>query len=120
MTSTTWIHAPAGALGRGFADARPMRVAPTPAPMTAAVAAPTTAPTTVATMPPLAAAVRTGIAVPTNGLPPVTRLRPAGFGFGPDLSGTAVIGVPCTPRGEYTAQHDGTTLGFHTPSRSVS
>lgn len=113
MTSNTWMHAPAGVLGLGFADARPVGGAPT--------TAPTAAPVTRLVMPPLAAAVRPGIAVPANGVPSVSRLRPAGLGvgFGPDLSGTAVIGVPCTPRGEYTAQHDGTTLGFHTSSRPL-
>ncbi len=111
MTSTTWMHAPAGVLGQGFADARPAGAAIAP------IAGRGVAPTAL-----LAAAVRPGIAVPPNGVLPGSRLRSAGLGvgFGPDLSGTAVVDVPCTPRGEYTAQHDGTTLGFHPSSRSVS
>ncbi len=99
MTKNTWMSVPAGALGQGSADARPFGgfVAGT------------------AAQPPFA--VRQGTGLPT------TRLRD--FGYGPvegvGVLGTAVTGnAPCTPRGEFIAQNDGTTLGFHTSSRPLS
>jgi hypothetical protein len=93
MTKNTWMSVPAGALGQGSADARPFGgfVAGT------------------AAQPPFA--VRQGTGLPT------TRLRDLGVG----VYGTGVTGnAPCTPRGEFIAQHDGTTLGFHTSSRPLS
>jgi len=99
MTTTTWMSVPAGALGTGSADARPFG--------DLAVRA--------AARPPVA--VRQGTGLPT------ARLR--GFGYGPvenRVDGLAVLGsAPTgTPRGEFIAQHDGTTLGFHTSSRPLS
>jgi hypothetical protein len=99
MTKNTWMSVPAGALGQGSADARPFGgfVAGT------------------AAQPPFA--VRQGTGLPT------ARLRD--FGYGP-VEGVGVLGAavtgnaPCTPRGEFIAQHDGTTLGFHTSSRPLS
>ena len=58
----------------------------------------------VAAQPPFA--VRQG-----TGLPP-TRLRPLGV----QVDGTAVTGVTSS----FIAQHNGTTLGFHTSSRPPS
>ena len=99
MTKNMWISVPAGALGQGSADARPFG--------DLAVRA--------AAQPPFA--VRQGSGLPT------TRLRDVGHG---PVVGKTVIGIaptgnaPCTPRGEFIAQHDGTTLGFHTSSRPLS
>jgi hypothetical protein len=92
MTKNTWMSVPAGALGTGSADARPFGEF--------AVRA--------AAQPPFA--VRQGTAVPT------ARLRNGVGVLGIDVTGNA----PCTPRGEFIAQHDGTTLGFHTSSRPLS
>ena len=95
MTKNTRMSVPAGALGQGSADARPFGgfVAGT------------------AAQPPFA--VRQGTGLPT------TRLRDFGYGVG--VLGTAVTrNAPCTPRGEFIAQNDGTTLGFHTSSRPLS
>ena len=104
MTKNTWMSVPAGALGQGSADARPFGgfVAGT------------------AAQPPFA--VRQGTGLPT------ARLRDVGYGpveavgvLGADVTGSAVTGnAPCTPRGEFIAQHDGTTLGFHPSSRPLS
>jgi hypothetical protein len=99
MTKNMWISVPAGALGQGSADARPCG--------DLAVRA--------AAQPPFA--VRQGTGLPT------ARLRD--FGYGPvdgvGVLGTGVTGTtPSTPRGEFIAQHDGTTLGFHTSSRPLS
>ena len=52
-------------------------------------------------------AVRQGTGLPT------TRIRPLGV----QVDGTAVAGVT---RSTFIAQHDGTTLGFHTSSRPLS
>lgn len=93
MTSTTWMSVPAGALGQGSADARPYG--------DLAVRA--------AAQPPFA--VRQGTDLPTG------RIR--GIDDVP-VPGTAPTGVPCPPRGEFIAQHDGTTLGFHSSSRPLS
>ena len=99
MTKNTWNSVPAGALGQGSADARPF----------GDVAVRTAA------QPPFA--VRQGTGLPT------ARLRD--FGYGPvdgvGVLGTGVTGTtPSNPRGEFIAQHDGTTLGFHTSSRPLS
>ena len=99
MTKNTWMCVPAGALGQGSADARPFGG------FVAGSAA----------QPPFA--VRQGTGLPT------ARLRE--FGYGPvdgvGVLGTGVTGTtPSTPRGEFIAQHDGTTLGFHTSSRPLS
>jgi hypothetical protein len=98
MTKNTWMSVPAGALGQGSADARPFGgfVAGT------------------AAQPPFA--VRQGTGLPT------ARLR--GFGYG-QVQGIAVLGdvptgTPRTTRGDFIAQNDGTTLGFHTSSRPLS
>ena len=98
MTKNMWISVPAGALGQGSADARPFG--------DLAVRA--------AAQPPFA--VRQGTGLPT------ARLRDVGYGpvNGIGGLGTAPTGTPCTPRGEFNAQHDGTTLGFHTSSRPLS
>ena len=93
MTKNTWMSVPAGALGQGSADARPFGgfVAGT------------------AAQPPFAVRQGTGL--------PATRLRDLGVGvLGTGFTGNAT----CTPRGEFIAQHDGTTLGFHTSSRPLS
>jgi hypothetical protein len=94
MTKNLWMSVPAGALGQGSADARPFG--------DLAVRA--------AAQPPFA--VRQGTGLPT------ARLR--GFGYAPVVIGTASTGTPCTTRGEFIAQNDGTTLGFHTSSRPLS
>jgi hypothetical protein len=95
MTKNMWISVPAGALGQGSADARPfgdLAVRP-------------------AAQPPFA--VRQGTGLPT------ARLRD--FGYGPVVGGAVIgTGTSCTTRGEFIAQHDGTTLGFHTSSRPLS
>ena len=98
MTKNMWISVPAGALGQGSADARPCG--------DLAVRA--------AAQPPFA--VRQGTGLPT------ARLR--GFGYG-QVEGIAVLGdvptgTPRTTRGDFIAQNDGTTLGFHTSSRPLS
>jgi hypothetical protein len=92
MTKNTWMSVPAGALGKGSADARPYGEL--------AVRA--------AAQPPFAVLQGTGL--------PIARLRDLGVGNGTDVTGNA----PCTPRGEFIAQYDGTTLGFHPSSRPLS
>jgi hypothetical protein len=94
MTKNMWTFVPAGVLGQGSADARPFGGV--------AVRA--------AAQPPFA--VRQGTGLPT------TRLRTLGSGV--VATGTAATGITCTPRGEFIAQNDGTTLGFHTSSRPLS
>ena len=96
MTKNMWMSVPAGALGKGSADARPFG--------DAAVRA--------AAQPPFAVLQGTGL--------PVARFRDLGYGPIVDaaVSGTGI--APCTPRGEFIAQNDGTTLGFHTSSRPLS
>jgi hypothetical protein len=94
MTKNLWMSVPAGALGMGSVDARPFG--------DLAVRA--------AAQPPFAALQGSGL--------PTARLR--GFGYGPVVIGTAPTGTPCTTRGEFIAQNDGTTLGFHTSSRPLS
>ena len=93
MTKNTWMCVPAGVLGQGSADARPYGVV--------AVRA--------AAQPPFA--VRQGTGLPT------TRLRNVDLGV--VATGTA-LGTTSNPRGEFIAQHDGTTLGFHPSSRPLS
>jgi hypothetical protein len=94
MTSNTWMSVPAGAPGQGSADARPFG--------DLAVRA--------AAQPPFAVLQGTGL--------PAARLR--GLDSGPAVVGTPATGTPCTPRGEFIAQYDGTTLGFHPSSRPLS
>jgi hypothetical protein len=55
------------------------------------------------------AAAQAPVAVRQGSGLPATRLR--------DLGGYA---TPCTPRGEFIAQNDGTTLGFSPSSRPLS
>ncbi len=96
MTNNMWMSAPAGALGQGGADARPIGDV-----------------TVRATgQPPFAGFEGTGA--------PTTRLR--GLDYGVDVVGTpaASNSDTCPPRGEFIAQHDGTTLGFHSSSRPLS
>jgi hypothetical protein len=95
MTKNMWMSVPAGALGKGGADARPYGDLVVRA----------------AAQPPFAVRQGTGL--------PIARLR--GLDLGVAVGGTAVTGsTPCTPRGEFIAQHDGTTLGFHPSSRPLS
>jgi hypothetical protein len=94
MTKNMWTFVPAGVLGTGGADARPYG-----GPAVRAAA-----------QPPFAMHQGTGL--------PATRLRT--FVSGVVVTGTAGTGTTCTPRGEFIAQNDGTTLGFHTSSRPLS
>jgi hypothetical protein len=94
MTKNTWALVPDGVPGQGSADPRPYGDVVVRA----------------AAQPPFA--VRLG-----TGLPVAARLRKHS---GVVVSGTPATGTPCTPRGEFIAQHDGTTLGFHTSSRPLS
>ena len=91
MTKNTWTSVPAGALGQGSADARPY---------------PDVA---------LRMTIAPRVAPQGTGLP-VARLRDLGV----PVLGTAPTGTTCTPRGDFFAQNDGTTLGFHTSSRPLS
>ncbi len=95
MTKNMWTLVPAGVLGQGSAAARPYG--------DVAVR--------VAAQPPFA--VRQG-----TGLPAAARLRTLDSGV--VVTGAPATGTPCTPRGEFFAQNDGTTLGFHTSSRPLS
>jgi hypothetical protein len=95
MTKNTWMSVPAGALGQGIADARPY---------------PGVA---------LRMAIAPRVAPQGTGLP-IARLRDLGQVVGTAALGAAPTGTTCTPRGDFFAQNDGTTLGFHTSSRPLS
>ena len=94
MTKNMWMLVPAGVLGQGSAAARPYGELVVRA----------------AAQPPFAVRQGTGL--------PAGRIR--GLDYGVAVLGTAPTGTNCTPRGEFIAQHDGTTLGFHTSSRPLS
>ena len=96
MTKNIWMSVPAGALGQGSADARPFGDLVVRA----------------AAQPPFAVLQGTGL--------PAVRLRDLGYDVVVPGTGIAPTGTPCTPRGEFIAQHDGTTLGFHTSGRPLS
>jgi hypothetical protein len=108
MTKNTWMSAPTGAPGQGGADVRPLGGI--------AVGA---------AVPPLAVLQGSGL--------PAARFRSLGVDLVPTgtaptgtaPTGTVLAGLPvvenlCTPRGGFTAQYDGTTLGSHPSSRPLS
>jgi hypothetical protein len=97
MITNTWTFAPAGVLGTGSTDARPVPAV--------AVRMPAVAPT---------------VAFQGTGLP-IARLRVEIVGTPPrgDYLAQRFV-AKHTPDATFGAQNDGTTLGFHTSSRPLS
>jgi hypothetical protein len=96
MITTTWTFCPAGVLGAGSADARPVSVV--------AARMPAVAPT---------------VAFQGIGLP-IARLRVDQVGTPPRGEYIAQRFVAKHTGAPFGAQNDGTTLGFHTSSRPLS
>jgi hypothetical protein len=99
MITNTWTFSPAGVLGTGSADARPVSGV--------AVRMPAVAPT---------------VTVQGTGLP-IARLRVDQVGTPPCgefLAQRFVAKHIASPVATFGAPNDGTTLGFHTSSRPLS